>query len=147
MYICYCNSRIYFLVAQLSLIILTPWTREDQALLPMEFSRQEYQSGVPFPTPYVVVPVQLLSRVWLFATPWTAALQASLSITFSWSLLKFMSIELVMLSNHLHMYVVHNIYIYVLCSLIYSLIYVYIYLNFFGTIEIVCKASRQMFPD
>ena len=63
MYICYCNSRIYFLAAQLSLIILTPLTREDQALLPMEFSRQEYQSGVPFPTPYIVVPVQLLSRV------------------------------------------------------------------------------------
>ena len=37
--------------------------------------------------------VQSLSRVWLFATPWTAARQASLSITNSWSLLKFMSIE------------------------------------------------------
>ena len=36
-----------------------------------------------------------------FATPWTAACQASLSITNSWSLLKFMSIELVMPSNHL----------------------------------------------
>ena len=45
--------------------------------------------------------VQLLSRVWLFATPWTAACQASLSITNSWSLPKFMSIELVMPSNHL----------------------------------------------
>ena len=45
--------------------------------------------------------VQLLSRVWLFETPWTAALQASLSFTISWSLLRFMSIELVMLSNHL----------------------------------------------
>ena len=38
---------------------------------------------------------------WLFATPWTAAHQASLSITNSWSLLKLMSIELVMPSNHL----------------------------------------------
>ena len=45
--------------------------------------------------------VQLLSGVWLFATPWTAARQASLSITNSWSLLKLMSIELVMPSNHL----------------------------------------------
>ena len=45
--------------------------------------------------------VQLLSRVWLFATPWTAACQASLSITISWHLLKLMSIELVMPSNHL----------------------------------------------
>ena len=45
--------------------------------------------------------VQLLSHVQLFATPWTAARQASLSITNSWSLLKLMSIELVMPSNHL----------------------------------------------
>ena len=45
--------------------------------------------------------VQSLSRVWLFATPWTAACQASLSITNSWSLPKPMSIESVMPSNHL----------------------------------------------
>ena len=45
--------------------------------------------------------VQLLSCVRLFATPWTATRQASLSITNSWSLLKLMSIELVMPSNHL----------------------------------------------
>ena len=41
------------------------------------------------------------SRVRVFAMPWTAACQASLSITNSWSLLKFMSIDLVMPSNHL----------------------------------------------
>ena len=45
--------------------------------------------------------VQSLSHVQLFATPWTAACQASLSITNSWSLPKLMSIELVMSSNHL----------------------------------------------
>ena len=45
--------------------------------------------------------VQSISRVWLFATPWTAEYQASLSITNSQSLLKLMSIELVMPSNHL----------------------------------------------
>ena len=45
--------------------------------------------------------VQSLSHVRLFETPWTAASQASLSITNSCSLLKFMSIELVMSSNHL----------------------------------------------
>ena len=45
--------------------------------------------------------VQLLSRVRLFVTPWTAAHQASLSSTNSWSLLKLMSIESVMPSNHL----------------------------------------------
>ena len=48
-----------------------------------------------------VVVVQLLSHVQLFATPWTAARQASLSFTTSQSLLKLMSIELVMPSNHL----------------------------------------------
>ena len=45
--------------------------------------------------------VQLLRHVWLFVIPWTAAHQASLSGTNSWSLLKFMSIESVMPSNHL----------------------------------------------
>ena len=44
--------------------------------------------------------VQSLSRVWLFATPWIAAHQASLSITISRSSLKLMSIESVMPSNH-----------------------------------------------
>ena len=44
--------------------------------------------------------VQLLSCVRFFATPWTAARQASLSITISQRLLKFMSIKLVMASNH-----------------------------------------------
>ena len=45
--------------------------------------------------------VQSFSHVWLFATPWTAAHQPSLSITNSWSLLKLMSIKSVMPSNHL----------------------------------------------
>ena len=45
--------------------------------------------------------VQSLSRVWLFATPWIAAHQASLSVTNSWSSHKLMSIELVMPSSHL----------------------------------------------
>ena len=45
--------------------------------------------------------VQLLSRVWFFATPWIAARQASMAITNSRSSLKLMCIELVMPSNHL----------------------------------------------
>ena len=49
----------------------------------------------------LIVVVQLLSCVWLFPTLWTAAHQASLSITISRSLLKLMSIESVMPSNHL----------------------------------------------
>ena len=43
-----------------------------------------------------LVVVQLLSRVRLFVTPWTAARQASLSFTISWNVLKLMSIESVM---------------------------------------------------
>ena len=53
------------------------------------YSRKEFSS------------VQLLSCVRFFATPWTAACQASLSITNSQSLLKHMFVELVMSSNHL----------------------------------------------
>ena len=45
--------------------------------------------------------VQLLSHVWLLETPWTAARQASLSFTISWSLFKLMFIESVTPSNHL----------------------------------------------
>ena len=49
----------------------------------------------------VVIVVQSLSRVRVFATPWTAARQASLPFTVSWSLFKLISIESVMLSNYL----------------------------------------------
>ena len=51
-------------------------------------------------SPVFVVVVQSPSYVWLFATPWTTARQASLSLTISWSWLKFMSMESVMASNH-----------------------------------------------
>ena len=50
---------------------------------------------------FVIIVVQLLSPVWLFVTPWTAAHQASLSCTVSQSLLKLMSIESVLPSSHL----------------------------------------------
>ena len=49
----------------------------------------------------IIVIVQLLSCVQLFVTPWSAAHEVSLSFTISQSLLKFMSIELMMPSNHL----------------------------------------------
>ena len=49
----------------------------------------------------IVVVVQSLSCVGLFAIPWTAACQVSLSSTISWSLLKLISLESVMPSNHL----------------------------------------------
>ena len=49
----------------------------------------------------MAIVVQLISRVWCFATPRTAACHISLSFTISWSLLKLMSIESMMPSNHL----------------------------------------------
>ena len=97
----------------------------------MGFSRQKYWSELPVPTPgdlsnpeikptslashgltgtFFTISatwegqfssVQSLSRVWLFAAPWTAGLQGSLSITNSWSLLKLMSIVSVMSSSQL----------------------------------------------
>ena len=63
-----------------------------------------YLSAVHQVMAYQVSSVQPLSRVRLFATPWTAAHRASLSITNSQSLLKLMSIESVMPSNHLILY-------------------------------------------
>ena len=60
--------------------------------------------GIPWSGKWVLLKissVQSLSCVWLFATSRTAACQASLSITNSWPLLKLMSIESVMPSNHL----------------------------------------------
>ena len=50
---------------------------------------------------YIVVVVQSLSHVWLFVPPWTAAHQASLSLTIFQSLFKLVSIESMMPSNHL----------------------------------------------
>ena len=107
----------------------TPWTVAQQVPLSIGFPRQEYWSGLPFSSPrdlpdpgieltflalaggfFITEPpgksiqfssVQSLSRVRHFATPWTAARQASLSITNSQSLPKLITIELVMASNHL----------------------------------------------
>ena len=50
---------------------------------------------------HIIAVVQSLNHVWLLETPWTAAHQAPLSFIISGNLLKFLSIELVMLSNHL----------------------------------------------
>ena len=73
------------------------------------------------------VVVQLLSCLWLFVTPWTAAPQASLSSTVSWSLLKLMSIELVMLSNHL-----------ILCCPLLHLPYIFPSIRIFSYESAVC---------
>ena len=68
-------------------LFVTLWTEACQAPPPGSF--------------YQFSSVQSLSPVWLFMTPWTAACQASLSIINSRSLLKLMSTESVMPSNHL----------------------------------------------
>ena len=74
----------------------TLWTSAHQAPLSMEFSRQEYWSGLPFPSlviKYEVSEMKSLSCVQLFVTPWTVAYQAPPSMGFSkqeyWSGLPF----------------------------------------------------------
>ena len=62
---------------------------------------QRYKPKLSYPTLFFPSSVQSLSHVQLFVTPWTAACQASLSITNFWSSPKPMSIELVMSSNYL----------------------------------------------
>ena len=110
------------LVAQLCLTFCDPWTVAHQAPLSMEFSRQEYDSELSFPSPSDLPNPRIELRspalqedsltIWatrkaissvqfscsvirLFVTSWTAALLASLSITNSWNLFKLMSIEMV----------------------------------------------------
>ena len=113
------SSRIasYTVLSHFSCVWLsaTLWTVACQVPLSMGFSRQEYCRGLLFPSPgdlpasgietsppvTSIAQGQLLSCIRLFATPWTAASQASISIFNSQSLLKFMSIESVMPSNHL----------------------------------------------
>ena len=72
----------------------------EKAGLKLNFQKTKLMASSPI-TSWQINSVQLISHVRLFATPWTAACQASLSITNSLSLPKLMSIELVMQSNHL----------------------------------------------
>ena len=86
-------------------LFATPWTAAYQAPLPMGFSRQEYWSGVPLPSPSIILNISLNWK-WkgesevaqscrLFVTPWNVAYQAPLSMGFSrqeyWSGLPFPS--------------------------------------------------------
>ena len=84
-------------------------TRKKREILDKEAKRENHRKlGAEFSS------IQSLSHVQLFATPWTAVCQASLSITNSWSLLKLMSIEYVMPSNHL-----------ILCHLLFLLLSIF----------------------
>ena len=82
----------------------TPWTEEPGRLQSTGLHRVGHDWATKPPRlgykSYVVV-VQLPSHVWLFVTPWTAAYEASLSLTISQSLTKFMFIAPVMPSSHL----------------------------------------------
>ena len=80
-----------------------PWTEEPGRMQSMGSQSQTDLATQNELDKHVIIfgSVQSLSRVQLFATPWTAARQASLSITNSWSLLKLVSIESVIPSNHL----------------------------------------------
>ena len=86
------NSFVHFWV--FCLLFLCPFNIKFSQFIYFSIS-QTFLSPVQFSS------VQSLSHVWLFATPWTAAHQASLSITNSQSLLKLVSTESVMPSNHL----------------------------------------------
>ena len=118
------------LVIQSCLTLCNPMDCSCQAPLCAGLFKQEYWNGLPFPPPrdlpdpgtetvspessslaggflttelpgnFLTV-VQSPSRVQLFVTPWTAAHQATLSFTISQSVLKLMSLESVMTSNHL----------------------------------------------
>ena len=82
------------------------WMTHERQLLPYpwgstEEAQQEIRREWWLRARNFVIVVQLFSRVWLFVTSWTATCQASPSSTISRSLLKFMSIDLVLLSNRL----------------------------------------------
>ena len=75
--------------------------KKQRTLLKSYSRKSPYSKGFLGASSKPFVVVQSLSRAQLFATPWAAACQASLSFTTSWSLPKLMSIESVMPSNHL----------------------------------------------
>ena len=87
---------------------MTPPLWQELKSLLMKVKEESEKAGLKFNIQKVKVmasspisSIQSLSHIWLLVTPWTTAHQASLSITNSRSLLKLMSIELVMPTNHL----------------------------------------------
>ena len=82
-------------------IVLSPWMLLDAQQIYIKSIKEWLMDDCKSDWVTMSLVVQSMSSVWLFVTPWTAACQASLSFTISWSLLKLMSIESVMPSNHL----------------------------------------------
>ena len=94
--ICYCNISSFI---DQHLVCMLIFLYIDHSVL--LYLNWEFLVQVVFLYTVVIV-VQLLSHVWLFATLWTAVIQASLSSTISWSLLRFYSIESMMPSHLCH---------------------------------------------
>ena len=113
------TSCVGGLIAKLCPNFATAWTVAHQASLSIGFSKQEYWIGLPFLFPEDLSNLGIKSGspslqadssqtvvlspsyIQLFATPWIATCQPSLSFTISWSLPKFMSFASVMSSSHL----------------------------------------------
>ena len=83
------------------LLLFWPCSVACGILVPRPGNCEHFQGVTEHEGGFVLFYAQSLSRVQLFVTPWTRALQASLSFTVSQGQLKFMSMESVMLSNHL----------------------------------------------
>ena len=94
-----CIRILTIILFPLLLMVLSPtWSPKTYALMPVKITYSLDYNILD----YLQLPVvQSLSCVRLFEIPWTSSPQAFLAITITWSLLKFMSIELVIPSNHL----------------------------------------------
>ena len=94
--------KAFFLTCRLPhfCCVLT-WWRKRGSLPAISYKGNNPITVAPPSWTCFAVAVQSLSLLQLFVTPWTTAHQAHLSFTIFWSLLRFMSIDLVMLSNHL----------------------------------------------
>ena len=84
----------------LKALVLSEWWEQWEHLL-LQYLVFDFWNHFRAIEVNIIVVVQSLSHVWLFAAPWTVAHQASLSFTISWSLHKLMSVESGMPSNHL----------------------------------------------
>ena len=95
------NSSVLFIKETTTGNLWHEWKKKYSNIILLQF----YDFLKVFPIlETIVVVVQSCSCVWFFTTPWTAACQASLSLTIFWSLPKFMSIKSVIPSNHLILY-------------------------------------------
>ena len=99
-YLCYCKFFLSSFETQIILVASCLFYHPQLCFLSTWQPSFEMFASVPH-FPFQFTSVQLLSPVWLLAIPWTAARQASLSTTNSWSLLKLMPIKSVMPFNHL----------------------------------------------